>query len=106
MRFVCVLTTAPRLSSARKLADLLVKQKLAACVSLIPSIESHYCWKGKKEKSREVQLIIKTTASQFQKIEQFLKKNHSYELPELISLPVTQISKKYAAWMNHSLSKD
>lgn len=106
MRFVCVLTTAPRLSLARKLADLLVKQKLVACISLIPSIESHYYWKGKKEKSSEVQLIMKTTSDKFQKIEAFLKKNHPYEVPELISLPVTQISKKYAAWMKSSISKD
>jgi uncharacterized protein involved in tolerance to divalent cations len=57
MRFVCVLTTAPRLTSARKLADLLVKQKLAACVSLIPSI-GRIVAKGKKRSVSEVQLIV------------------------------------------------
>ncbi|HCM42792.1 MAG TPA: hypothetical protein DIS66_05745 [Candidatus Omnitrophica bacterium] len=106
MRFVCVFTTAPQLTFARKLAGLLIEKKLAACVTLIPSVESHYFWKGKKEKSREVQLIIKTTQKQFKKIERFFKKNHPYEVPELIGLPVLSASKNYSSWILSVLSDD
>jgi len=106
MRFVCVLTTAPQLTSARKLAGLLLKKKLAACVTLIPSAESHYFWKGKKEKSREVQLIIKTTRKQFKEIELFFKKNHPYEVPELIGFPIPFASKNYSHWILSVLADD
>lgn len=106
MPFVCVLTTAPRLSSARKLADLLIKNKLAACVTLIPSVESHYLWKGKKEQAREIQLLIKTTRTNFKRIELFFKKNHPYEVPELVCFSITQASPKYSAWMRAALAGD
>ena len=89
MKFVCILTTAPNLSVARKLSNGLLKNKLAACVNLISSVESHYVWKGKLQKSREIQLLIKTRANLFKKIETFFKKNHPYEVPELIQLPIT-----------------
>ena len=103
MRFVCVLTTAPRLASARKLAALLIQKKLAACVTLIPSVESHYVWKGKKQKSGEVQLLIKTSPANFKRIGIFFKKNHPYDVPELISFPVKQISAGYAKWLGASV---
>lgn len=102
MKFVCILTTAPSLASARKLSQALLKNKLAACVSLIPSVESHYVWKGKREKSREVQLWIKTRANFFKEIELFFKKNHPYDVPELIQLSITRGSKPYLNWIQSS----
>lgn len=105
MKFVCILTTAPNLSSARKLSASLLKNKLAACVSLIPLIESRYVWKGKLEKSREIQLLIKTRANLFKKIEVFFKKNHPYEVPELIQLPIGRGAPAYLNWMEAATVK-
>lgn len=105
MKFVCVLTTAPNLSVARKLCDGLLKSKLAACVNLIPSVESRYIWKGKLEKSREIQLLIKTRANLFQKVKAFLKKNHPYEVPELIQLSITRGASNYFQWIKSVTDK-
>ncbi len=102
MKFVCILTTAPDLPTARKLSRSLLKNKLAACISLIPLIESSYVWKGKIEKSKEVQLLIKTRAKLFNKIEKFFLKNHSYEVPEMIQLPITAGSAAYLKWVQNS----
>jgi len=102
MKFVCVLTTLPTLASAKKLSRDLLKNKLAACVSLIPIRESHYVWKRKIQKSREVQLVIKTRASLFAAIEKFFKKNHPYEVPEIIAFPILKASATYSAWLLES----
>ena len=102
MKFVCILTTAPNLSVARKISDGLLQNKLAACVNLIFSVESRYAWKGKLEKSREVQLVIKTRASLFKKIEVFFKKSHPYEVPEFIQLSITRGSEAYLKWIQTS----
>ena len=102
MKFVCILTTAPNLRIAQKLSAGLLKNKLAACVSLIPLIESRYVWKGKLEKSREIQLLIKTRAPLFKKIETFFKKNHPYKVPELIQLSIARGSSAYLNWIQSS----
>ena len=105
MKLICILSTAPSLPIARKLAKVLIQSKLAACVNIIPEIESHYVWKGKLEKSSEIQLLIKTRADLFKKIESFLKKNHPYEVPELIQLAITRGSSAYFNWMKASTDK-
>ena len=103
MKYCCILSTAPSVKEARYLAGLLLSGKLAACIQLVPNLESHYRWKGKKETSKEVLLLIKTKASLYKKVESLILKHHSYEVPEIIFLPVTKGSKSYLNWITKEL---
>ena len=99
MKFCCVLSTVPSIKKARFLAGLLVSKRLAACVQILPGIESHYRWRGKKETSREVLLVIKTKTSVYEKLEKVLLKNHPYEVPEIVCLSIAKGSKAYLDWI-------
>lgn len=83
------------------MAGLLISKRLAACVQLVPNLESHYRWEGKKETSKEILLIIKTKAPLYKKVESAILKNHSYQVPEIICLPITKGSKAYLDWLSH-----
>jgi uncharacterized protein involved in tolerance to divalent cations len=87
---------------AQTLARLLIEQKLAACCQTHP-IESTYRWQGNIETADEVMLTAKTLARNFLALEDFVKANHSYDVPEIIGLPVTYASADYAAWVRESL---
>jgi len=102
---VVVLTTASSLREARRIASILLNQKLAACISISAPTESHYVWQGKKEKSREYLLMIKTRQMLFSKVERAIRKAHSYECPEIIALPVSAGSKPYLEWINKSVKR-
>jgi len=99
VKFCCVLSTVPSIKKARFLAGLLVSKRLAACVQILPGIESHYRWRGKKETSREVLLVIKTKTSVYEKLEKVLLKNHPYEVPEIVCLSIAKGSKAYLDWI-------
>ncbi|SNR60259.1 divalent-cation tolerance protein CutA [Desulfurobacterium atlanticum] len=98
-KFITVITTTETEKEAEKIAETLVSEKLAACVQIIPSIKSVYRWQGKVEKSEEHLLFIKTKESLFEKVEKAIKENHSYEVPEIISIPVNSGSKEYLEWI-------
>jgi len=106
VKYCCVLSTAPNLKKARQLAGLLVSGRLAACVQLLPGLESHYRWKGWKETSKEVLILIKTRASLYKKLEAAILENHPYEVPEMVCLPITKGSKSYLDWLVQSTSND
>ena len=93
MKYCCVLSTVSSIKKARILAGLLVSRQLAACVQILPGLESHYRWHGRKETSREVLLLIKTQMSNYKKLEKTLLENHPYEVPEIICLPITKGSR-------------
>jgi len=100
VKYCCLLSTAPNLKEARTLAGLLLSKKLAACIQLVPDLESHYRWKGKKETSKEVLLIIKTRASLYKRVEKKILAGHSYEIPEIVCLPITKGSKGFLDWIS------
>src|ERR1051325_7691796 len=94
-----VLTTAGSEEEARKIAHALVEKRLAACVNIVPQIESVYRWQGKVESATEWLLIIKTQASAFERIRDAVKEPHSYDLPECIMLEVAESDKAYLDWL-------
>jgi periplasmic divalent cation tolerance protein len=98
-RFFVVLMTAPTLVVARKLACVALEARLAACVNLLPRLESHYWWEGRMESSREVLLILKTTRANLASLERLLVREHPYETPECVALPITRGSKRYLDWI-------
>jgi len=98
-----VLSTASSDEEARKIARQLVERHLAACVNIVPQIESVYRWKGNIESGREWLLIIKTSADQFPALRDAIRELHSYELPECIALNVDDGSSAYLDWLGESL---
>jgi|SRR5580658_4811869 periplasmic divalent cation tolerance protein len=98
-----VLSTAGSEDEARKIARHLVERQLAACVSIVPQIESIYRWQGKVESSREWLLLIKTTAERFTAVRDAIRVLHSYELPECIALSVEDGAAEYLEWIEHSV---
>jgi len=98
-----VFVTASSLVEARNLAQGILEAHLAACVNLIPAVESHYRWKGKIEKSSEVMLVIKSSAEQFDSLAGFVRKHHSYECPEIIAVAAHEISPAYRSWWDEAM---
>jgi periplasmic divalent cation tolerance protein len=98
-----VLSTAGSEEEARKIARHLVEHQLAACVNIVPQIESIYRWEGKVESSREWLLIVKTTAARFPAVRDALKLQHSYELPECIAISIDEGSAEYMEWIERSV---
>jgi periplasmic divalent cation tolerance protein len=94
-----VLSTAGSEEEARKIACELVERGLAACVNIVPQIESVYRWQGKIESSRESLLLIKTTVDQFEKVRDAISELHSYDLPECIALAIEDGSPEYLRWL-------
>lgn len=94
-----VLSTAGSQEEARKLAQALVERRLAACVNIVPRIESIYRWQGKVETAEEWLLIIKTQAQAFERVRDAIKELHSYELPECVMLEVSGGSQGYLEWI-------
>lgn len=97
-----VLTTAGSPQEAEKIARALVERRLAACVNVIPQIQSVYRWKEKIEQETEWLLIIKTRLNIFESVRDAIKELHSYDLPECIMLDVSDGSEAYLNWINEN----
>ena len=97
-----VLVTVSSLSEGQTIATALIEDKLAACVNLLP-IDSIYLWQGEIQQDREYQLIIKTDLNKFTELAAKIKTLHSYEVPEIIALPIVDGSQAYLNWLGTSL---
>jgi periplasmic divalent cation tolerance protein len=98
-----VVTACGSLEEARHIARAVIERRLAACVNIVPQVESTYRWKGEIETSNESLLVIKTTAGVFEKLCAALKELHSYEVPECVALTVTDGSEAYLNWIGESV---
>src|SRR5258708_33591951 len=102
---IVVYCTASSIEEARMLADVLVGEKLAACVSIVPQVQSTYWGKGQIERAGEALLIIKTQAKKFGALAKRIKEKHSYTVPEILALPVVQRNPDYLKWLTVSISQ-
>jgi periplasmic divalent cation tolerance protein len=93
-----VLVTAPTVLEARGIAHVILKEHLAACVNLVPGIESHYWWQDKLETAAEILLLIKSSAEQFEQLRQTIALHHSYACPEVVAFAPEEIAPAYRAW--------
>ncbi|HEV2287676.1 MAG TPA: divalent-cation tolerance protein CutA [Candidatus Acidoferrales bacterium] len=101
---IVVFVTCGTRREANRLARALLHLKLAACVNIFPSpIHSVYRWKEKIETANEILLLIKSTRSHFRELEREIRRHHSYEVPEIIALPVVSGSEPYLRWIKQSV---
>jgi periplasmic divalent cation tolerance protein len=98
-RMIVLITTGSE-EEASKIARLLVKEKKAACVNIVPGVDSLFRWKGKIDSARESLLLVKTTASLLSEIVSLVKETHSYQVPEIIGLPIIGGNEDYLKWLD------
>ena len=98
-----VLSTAGSEDEARKIAQHLVENQLAACVNIVPQIESIYRWQAKVESAREWLLLIKTTADRVLAVSDAIRELHSYDLPECIAIAIEDGTEAYLQWIGESV---
>ncbi|CAA3022240.1 chloroplastic [Olea europaea subsp. europaea] len=99
---IVVYVTVPNKEAGKKLAESIVKERLAACVNRVPGVESVYEWKGEIQTDSEELLIIKTRESLLDALTEHVRKNHEYEVPEVIALPITGGNLPYLEWLRNS----
>lgn len=100
---IVVLVTCGSQKEARKIARVLVERRLAACVNEVGAVISVYRWKGKVTRAKEFLLVIKTTKKRFAALREAIGELHSYEVPEIIALPIVEGSRAYLDWMAESV---
>lgn len=100
---IVILVTAANRDESRKIARHLVENQLAACVNILPAIESVYRWQGQTLEEGECLLIIKSAGALFAEIESEIVRLHSYQTPEIICLPIVDGSRKYLQWISDSV---
>ena len=97
--YISIFITAPNKREAKKISSALLERRMIACANIIDGVESHFWWRGKKEKARECLIIAKTKKSHLSKIIKKVKSIHSYEVPEIIALPIIGGYKPYLEWI-------
>ncbi len=100
---IVIFITAGSEEEAHKIADLLLNQRKAACVNIVPKVDSLFWWQGKLDSAQESLLIVKTKASELKEITELVKRVHSYEVPEIIALPIIGGNEDYLRWLNTAL---
>ena len=105
MNEILVLSTTDTLELAQKIASALVQAHEAACVNIVPGIRSVYVWEGKECNEQECLLLIKSTSEKFEAVRARIRQLHSYQVPEIIAVPVTAGDPAYLAWLHSSLKE-
>jgi periplasmic divalent cation tolerance protein len=100
--YVIVLTTLPVDQDADRFAEVLVRERLAACVNVLPPMRSIYTWQGAVESADERQVAIKTARTRVSELEARIKALHPYDVPEFVVLPIAAGSLEYLSWLSDS----
>jgi periplasmic divalent cation tolerance protein len=103
---IVIVSTCSTEEEAERLARMLVERRLAACVNVVPQVRSFYRWQGAIESAGEFLLLIKSSRERFDELRAVLAAEHSYEVPEIIALPVIAGSDDYLAWIDTSLERE
>jgi periplasmic divalent cation tolerance protein len=102
--YIVVLITTKGAEEAQKIAKALLKRRQAACVNIVPEVDSHFWWQDKLDASKESLLIVKTKESLLPDIIKSVKKMHSYDVPEIIALPIVGGSQEYLDWIDREVT--
>lgn len=98
--YAVVLITTPDVAEAQRLSRLLLNERKAACVNIVPGVDSLFWWDGKLDSARESLMVVKTRAALVPEIVALVKKEHSYTVPEVIALPVIAGNPDYLEWID------
>ena len=98
------LCTCPDEETAEMVANHLVDEQLATCVNILPGMRSVYRWQGEVESNNEVMLVIKTMGHVFEQLEEVILRHHPYELPEIVTVPISNGEKHYLSWISSGIS--
>ncbi len=101
---IVVLSACASAEEAQRMAHALVEKRLAACVNIMPGVRSVYRWKEAIEEEEEVLLVVKSSRALLDELREEIERLHSYEVPEVIALPVVDGSERYLSWMNRELA--
>ena len=101
--YIIVIVTTANKAEAETIVQQLLEAKLIACANVLGPIQSHFIWSGKIDKAEEYLVIMKSRKDLFEKIEETVKALHSYEVPEIIALPVVAGSRPYLEWLDDCL---
>jgi periplasmic divalent cation tolerance protein len=101
--FQVIMCTCPDINNAKLIAQHLIKERLAACVNIIPNVISIYRWQDTIESDEEIQLIIKTQSDKFNEVANEIKRLHRYDTPEIIAMNIQQGDNSYLNWITESL---
>jgi periplasmic divalent cation tolerance protein len=101
-RYRIVLVTCASVAEARRIGRSAVEKKLAACANIVTGVESIYRWKRKVERTREVLVIMKTSARRLRELESEVKRMHSYDVPEFVAVPIVAGSREYLKWIGEN----
>ena len=101
-----VLANVPDLECAQLVARTLIESRLAACVNLLPAVQSIYRWQGKIEEATEITLLIKTTSQHYDSLQQVIVKLHPYDVPEIIAIPIVAGYAPYLKWIATETAKE
>ncbi|MBI4180656.1 MAG: divalent-cation tolerance protein CutA [Chloroflexi bacterium] len=101
---VVLITTATE-AEAHRIAEQLLNQRKAACVNIVPRVDSQFWWQGKLDSAQESLLIVKTAASLLPELIEMVKKEHSYQLPEIIALPIVGGNEDYLRWLDSEVGQ-
>jgi len=101
-KHVVVLVTAPSKDVGREIGQTLLERRLAACINVVPAVESLYVWQGEVCDDEEVLLVIKTTAAAFDALVTAVRNVHPYDVPEIIALPIAAGFQDYLDWISES----
>jgi periplasmic divalent cation tolerance protein len=97
--FLLVLVTTTTLEEGERIAHILLNAKKAACINIVPAVRSRFWWQGKIDSADEALLVIKTRAPLLDELIRLVKENHSYEVPEVIALPISAGNEDYLRWL-------
>jgi periplasmic divalent cation tolerance protein len=101
--YIIVLVTTANKSEAEKIAQALLKERLIACANIINPVTSFFFWSGKIDKAEECLMVMKSRRDLFAELAECLKGLHSYEVPEVLAIPIVEGSVAYLAWMGEML---
>jgi len=101
--YIVVLITAKDKKEAQKIATSLIKHKLAACVNIVNKVDSVFFWAGKIDRAKECLLLIKSKKEKFSQIIKLVKSLHSYDVPEIIAIPIVAGDRPYLRWIDAAL---
>lgn len=101
-KHILVITTTNSPREAENLAEVLVEKKVAACVSISSPVVSIYRWQKKLERESEFMLLIKTVSERYSQVESLIRQHHSYDVPEIMAVPIEKIEKNYGEWIDNN----